>query len=66
MRSPARDRQGFPLGRAEVFHEDDDLTHVVGVMGHLPVDGLDHRMTLAPDVDVAKEIVGRKRIEGRE
>ena len=46
--------------------EKHDLTHVVGMMGQLPIERLDDRMALSPDVDVAEQIVGLQRIERRE
>jgi hypothetical protein len=46
-----------------VLREEDDLTDVVGVVGDLTIERLDHGMALSPDVHVAQQVVVLQRIE---
>src|SRR5258708_33028765 len=62
-RFAARDRQGFPIRSGEMFGEIDDLSHVVGIMRHLTVNGLHDGVRLAADISCAGEIGVRQRCQ---
>src|SRR5262245_65669452 len=57
LAAPAGNAQRLPGCRIEVFGEEDDLTHLVGMVGHLPIERLDDRVALAPDVHVPQQFV---------
>src|ERR1022692_1994981 len=60
---PARDTQRLPLAAAEMFGEKNNLSAMVGIVGHLTIDRLHDRMRFAPYGDRAREIGVRQRFE---
>ena len=58
--------QGLPVPAADHFSNIYDLSHVMGVMGQLPIDRIDGKQGLVADIDGTHQIVFREAAEGSE
>ena len=58
----ARHAQRFPLSMLEVLGEEHNLSAMVGVMRHLAIDGLHHRMGFAANGHGSLQILARRAV----